>query len=64
MQKHLSIYAAKKGITYPFDNSQIIDYQDNYQYIGDLPFIVYSDFETAKGDTDFFIQKCLSLVTV
>lgn len=26
MQKHLSICAAKEGITYSFDNSQIIDY--------------------------------------
>ena len=63
MQKHLSICAAKEGITYSFDNSEIIDYQDNYKYIGDLPFVVYFDFETTTGDAVFLIQKFLSLVT-
>ena len=32
MQKHLSICAAKEGITYSFDNSEIIDYQDNFKH--------------------------------
>ena len=64
MQKHLSICAAKKGITYSFDNSQIIDYQDNYKYIGGLPFAVYFDFEATTGDAVFLTQKCLLLVTV
>ena len=57
MQKHLSICAAKEGITYSFDNSQILDYQDNYKYIGDLPFVVYFDFETTTGDAVFFYSK-------
>ena len=57
MQKHLSICAAKEGITYSFNNSQIIDYQDNYKYIGVLPFTVYFDFETATGDAVFFDSK-------
>ena len=59
MQKHLSICAAKEGITYSFDNFQIMDFQDNYKYIGDLLFTVYFDFQTATGDAVFFIQKCL-----
>ena len=54
MDKHLSICAAKEGITYSFDNSQIIDYQDNYKYMGDLPFSVYFDFETTTGNAVFF----------
>ena len=40
IQKHLSICAAKEGITYSFDNSQIIDYQDNFKYMGSVPFSV------------------------
>ena len=59
MQKHLSICAAKEGITYSFDNSQIIDYQDNYKYIEDLPFTVYFHFETTTGDAVFFYSKML-----
>ena len=54
MDKHLSICAAKEGITYSFDNSQIIHYQDNYKYMEDLPFSVYFDFETTAGNAVFF----------
>ena len=57
MQKHLSICAAKEGITYSFDNSQIIDYQDNFKYTEDLPFAVYFDFETTTEDAVFFDSK-------
>ena len=31
MKKHLSICAAREGITYAFDNGQIINYQDNFK---------------------------------
>ena len=64
MQKHLSICPATGGITYSFDNSQIIDYQDNYKYIGDLPFTVYFDFETTTGNSVFFDSKCLLSATI
>ena len=57
MQTHLSICAAKEGITYSFDNNQIIDYQDNYKYMGDLPFSVYFGFETTTGNAVFFDSK-------
>ena len=49
IDKHLSSCAAKKGITYSFDNVQIIDYQDNYKYMRDVPFSVYFEFETTKA---------------
>ena len=54
MKEHISVCSAKEGITYSFDNSQIIDYQDNYKYMGDLPFSIYFDFETTTGDAVFF----------
>ena len=54
MNKYLSICAAKEGITYSFDNRQILDYQDNFKYQGDLPFSVYFDFETITGSTVIF----------
>ena len=57
MQKHLSICAAKEGITYSFDNSQTIDYQDNFKYMDDVPFCVYFDFETTTGNSVFFDSK-------
>ena len=45
MKKHLQVCAAKEGITYSFDNGQIITFQDNFRYLGGVPFTVYFDFE-------------------
>ena len=49
MKKHLTICAAREGITYSFDNGQIINFQDNFKYLGDVPFTVYFDFEITTG---------------
>ena len=51
---------SRLGITYAFDNSQIITVQDNIKYLGDVPFSVYFDFEaiTTAGYV-FLTQKCL-----
>ena len=57
MKKHLSMCAAKEGITYSFDNGQILDYQDNFKYQGNLPFVVYFDFEKTTGNAVFFDPK-------
>ena len=57
MQKHLSGCAAKEGIAYSFDNAHIIDYRDNFSYVGNVPFCAYFDFETTTGDAVFFDSK-------
>ena len=63
MKKHLSICTAREGRTYAFDNGQITNIQDNFRYMGDLPFSVYFNFETATGGNlcggAFFIRKCM-----
>ena len=61
MQKHLSGCTAKEGIAYSFDNAKIIDYQDNFKYMGDVPFCVYFDFETTTGDAVFLDSKMYSM---
>lgn len=63
MKHHISVCSAKEGIIYSFDNAQIIDYQDNYKYMGEVPFTVYFDFELLEMQF-FFIQKCLLSVIV
>ena len=50
----MSVCSAKEGITYAFDNGHILNYQDNFKYLGDLPFTVYFDFETTTGNSPFF----------
>ena len=57
MRKHLSICAAKDDITYSFGNSQIINYQDYFKYMGDVPFCISFDFEITTEDSVFFDSK-------
>ena len=57
MKKHLQVCAAKGGITCFFNNGQIITFQDNFKYLGDIPFTIYFDFETTTGDSVFFDPK-------
>ena len=57
MKKHLTICAAREGITYSFNNGQIINFQDNFNYLGDVPFTGYFDLETTNGDSVFFNPK-------
>ena len=57
MTKHLSCCAGKAGFTFSFDNSKIIDYQDNYKNLGDVPFSIYFDFKTTKGSVVFHDAK-------
>ena len=54
MKRYLSICTAKEGITCSFDNGQILDYQDNFKYLGDVSFTVYFDFETTSRHAVFF----------
>lgn len=53
IKKHLSVVSAKGSITYSFDNGQIVNFQDNFKYLGDVPFPVYFDFKTATGKSVF-----------
>ena len=53
MTKHLEIWSVREGITYSFDNSQIITFQDNFKSLSEVPFTVYFDFERTTGDSVF-----------
>ena len=59
MQKHISCCTGQAGFTFSFDNGNIIDYQDHYSNLGDIPFSIYYDFETATGSAVFFVRKCM-----
>ena len=55
-EKHLVNCAQSESIVYKVDNKSLVSFEDNYQYLGDLPFVVYFDFETTAGD-DLFQDK-------
>ena len=57
MQEHVSVCAGQVGFSYSFDNGKIINFQDNFKKIGDLPFSIYYDFETTAGSAVFFWCK-------
>ena len=54
MKEHIDFCAGQAGFSYLFDNGNIINYQDNFRKLGDLPFVVYYDFETTTGSVVFF----------
>ena len=56
-KKHLHCCAGKAGFTFSFDNRKIIDYQDHYKNLGDVPFSIYYDFETTTGSVVFFYAE-------
>lgn len=57
MQQHIATCAGQAGFSYSSDNGWVINYQDNYKKIGDLPFALYYDFETTTGSVLFFDAK-------
>ena len=65
MKHHIKICVAKESITYCFNNGDKISFQDNFKYLGGVPFTVYFDFETTTGDTVFFLSKnvCCELLS-
>ena len=63
MRKHLFICVAREGITYAFDNGQIINFRDNFKYLADVPFTVYFDFETTTTDGSPFFDPKMFVVS-
>ena len=54
MKKYTDVCSAKESISYCFQNGEIISFQDNFRYLGNVPFTVYFDFETTTGDAVIF----------
>ena len=63
MKNYMSICSAREGITYAFDKGQILNYQDNFKYLGDLPFTVYFDFETTTGGNSVFFDPSMYVIS-
>ena len=56
-KKHTDVCTAKEGTSYCFQNDEMISFNDNFKYLGNLPFTVYFDFETTTGDAVIFDPK-------
>ena len=53
---HRKNFSGRPGVVYNFNNQNLISYQDNFHTKGDVPFVVYFDFEKTVS-TD----NCLDL---
>ena len=52
-EKHLRVCGKKPGVIYDFMLKNIVTFQDNLKYRGDVPFCVYADFETTAPTSDY-----------
>ena len=58
MKNLIRVCAAKDGITYCFNNGEIISLQDIFKYLGDAPYFFH---QCSTGDTVFFDLKMFVL---
>ena len=61
-EKHISNCSQAAGILYKFDNKSIVSFEDNYRFLGNLPFAVYFDFQTITG-SDIFLDKKMYVIS-
>ena len=56
-EKHLTICLQSAGIVYKFDNKMLVGFEDNYRFLGDLPFALYFHLERTAGSNLFQDKK-------
>ena len=52
-EKHIRKCGKKPGVVYDFDLKNIVTFEENFKYRGDVPFSVYADFETTAPTDDY-----------
>ena len=64
-KQHIEHCSEVSGIVYSFNNQNLVTFEDNLGYKGDLPAVAYIDFETtAPTDNCFdFEQKSMFVVS-
>ena len=53
-KKHIENCAGVPGVVYNFNTKNLIRFQDNLNAKGDLPFVLYFDFETIAPTDNCF----------
>ena len=62
MAAHVKCCAGQAGYSLIFDQS-VINYQENFNKIGDLSFSIYNDFETTTGSAIYYDAKMFVVVS-
>ena len=53
-KRHTENRSGVPGVVYNFNNQNLISYQDNFHAKGDIPFLIYFDFETTAPTDNCF----------
>ena len=61
---HVKNCSGKPGIVYNFNIQNIVTYEDNLKYVGDLPFSIYADFETSAPNCYFICPENSTMFAV
>ena len=57
IKTHTDVCPAMENITYCFRNGEIVSFQDNFRYLGNVQFTVYFDFKTTTANAVIFDPK-------
>ena len=60
LDTHLETCFFMPGIVYKFENQHITTFEDNFRFMGEQPFAVYFDLETACGKKEFHKSRNLT----
>ena len=63
-EKHIRICGKKTGVLYDFNLQNIVTFEDNLKYKGDIPFCVYADFETTAPTSDYLNPENTAMFAV
>ena len=55
--RHVKFCSGKPGVVYNFEIQNIVTFEDNIKYQGDLPFALYADFETTAPTSDYLCPE-------
>ena len=52
-ERHIKYCSGKPGIVYDFNIQNVVSFEDNLKYKGDIPLCAYADFETTAPTDDY-----------
>ena len=63
-EKHIRICGKKTGVLYDFNLQNVVTFEDNLKYRGDIPFCVYADFETTAPTPEYLNPENTAMFAV
>ena len=63
-KKHMENCSGVPGVNYNFNTQSLISFEDKFHAKGDLPFVIYFDFETTASTDDCFDPEQKSMFVV